>query len=96
MPIHGTRSMYVNGKCRCENCKAANAAWQKNIRARRALDRELFKVEHGTLNAYTNYGCRCPACKSVQSERYKAWAGTRKAVVRPKPWLERRKGQPEG
>ena len=32
VPQHGTRLMYVQGECRCEKCRAANAAYQRKRR----------------------------------------------------------------
>jgi hypothetical protein len=31
---HGTRNGYINRACRCDACKAAHAAYQRNRRAR--------------------------------------------------------------
>lgn len=33
---HGTRSAYVNHRCRCDDCRAANAAWAADRARRRA------------------------------------------------------------
>ena len=33
--VHGTLTCYQKGKCRCERCRAANAAYERN---RRCLD----------------------------------------------------------
>ena len=35
-PKHGTYSVYVNYRCRCERCRAANAERAKRDRDRRA------------------------------------------------------------
>ena len=32
-PVHGTVSCYVNTKCRCDKCRAANTAYVKQYRA---------------------------------------------------------------
>lgn len=40
--IHGTYTMYKNGKCRCVECKKANAIYMYNYRARYGRDR--FKI----------------------------------------------------
>lgn len=35
---HGTRSCYVHHKCRCEECKAAQAAYQRALYASGAVN----------------------------------------------------------
>ncbi|MDF2562271.1 MAG: hypothetical protein K0R99_3717 [Microbacterium sp.] len=56
---HGTITMYASRGCRCDECKAGNAAYQ---RARRVAAAEKLaagaRVEHGTVHAYRHYGCR--------------------------------------
>lgn len=55
---HGTRARYVNAKCRCEACRAANA---RDEHARRTAKAS----EHRECRALTSYGrlCRQPARK---------------------------------
>ena len=57
----GTTGGYAGG-CRCEHCRAAEAAYKRRLRASYA-DRELPEVPHGR-NRYWNYGCRCEVCKA--------------------------------
>lgn len=56
---HGTTTGYGSYKCRCDPCKAAQAAyrvkWFNEVR-------DPAKTPHGTLNGYTNYKCRCDEC----------------------------------
>lgn len=64
---HGTTSAYNNMGCRCQPCKAANAA---HIRAMRAQARERAKTDpriipHGTAHAYAYWGCRCSDCREA-------------------------------
>ena len=59
-PRHGTRAEYVNHRCRCEACTAANTAARRQWRAVARL--EPGNPRHGTINGYQNYSCRCPAC----------------------------------
>jgi len=37
---HGTLTMYTSGKCRCVDCKAANALYMKKYRARNKTRRD--------------------------------------------------------
>lgn len=60
---HGTRSNYRNG-CRCDQCRAANAAYDRERRARAGLP------NHGKRSTYIA-GCRCDACKEANNT-YKA------------------------
>lgn len=63
---HGIFSTYNNKKCRCDLCKAANARYQKDYRARNAKLNVPMQV-HGTVNGYENFLCRCPACKRAHN-----------------------------
>lgn len=66
---HGQLTGYTYHKCRCGECRAANAAYQAKVVAQRAkmLNVGLITVKHGTENAYGNYGCRCPACRDAHA-----------------------------
>jgi hypothetical protein len=64
--VHGTRHAYTNGKCRCDQCKTANAEYHREFRQKR---RGVEPPEHGTISAYTNYGCRCDRCKEAHRSR---------------------------
>lgn len=61
-PRHGTNNGYGNLGCRCEPCRTANAAKQREDRARRAT-RKVPDHVHGTANGYGNWRCRCDACR---------------------------------
>jgi hypothetical protein len=66
---HGLRATYVNGKCRCEECAAANDAYQ-TARSRRG------QVPPGGLHGYSgyiNYGCRCEVCTVAHREQADAY-----------------------
>jgi hypothetical protein len=63
---HGTHSYYVNRRCRCTECRAGEAAYQKQRRERR--DPAALPADaHGKSSTYVNYGCRCDDCKAVWS-----------------------------
>lgn len=77
---HGTLNAYQTKGCRCEGCRAANAARvaadrKKNYDVRRAVAREGERrrrnqpmpasVRHGSLTAFKMYGCRCDLCRPV-------------------------------
>lgn len=59
MPDHGTRARYHRG-CRCEPCRGANAAYDRELRARAGLP------THGKRSTYTA-GCRCEPCRSANT-----------------------------
>lgn len=66
---HGTVTMYVSHKCRCEQCKSAIREYRGNT---------AFKpAEHGSRSMYKN-GCRCGACREAQSDYARAYYHERK------------------
>lgn len=67
---HGTRAGYVNWGCGCFECKAANAAYARDFRARRAaaIAEDPTLAEHGTDSTYCNWGCRCQPCTRAHTE----------------------------
>ncbi len=60
---HGTRSTYINYRCRCDACRRANSDYQLRSIARRRAER--FDVSHGSYSTYVNYGCRCAECRDA-------------------------------
>jgi hypothetical protein len=67
-PRHGKPSGYTYHGCRCDACRgaavAANREWRaKNPNRNRGL--EPGDARHGTLNGYTYHGCRCDACRGA-------------------------------
>lgn len=78
---HGTRGAYEHEGCRCEECRAFNAARSLQQRERKASGRTgravVASVEpialpegvsHGTRRAYANVGCRCQECRTANAE----------------------------
>jgi hypothetical protein len=63
---HGSLGMYGNHGCRCAECRAANAAYQRELMAR--YKREGGRGEHGTSYRYDT-GCRCDACRRAHNEK---------------------------
>ncbi len=77
--VHGF-SAYGNGRCRCDTCRAAFAAYIRE-RRRRLRDQPVPPwVAHGTGNAYRNYGCRCQQCRDVNASYARDWQARRKAA----------------
>lgn len=60
-------SAYVNDGCRCEGCRAGQAASQARLRVKYRTRREDFPIPHGTDNGYTNYRCKCDQCRAAHT-----------------------------
>ncbi len=62
-----SRSSYINRKCRCDGCRAAQAAYMRRFRQRASADLVAGEVEvqHGTSSTYTNYRCGCGPCREA-------------------------------
>jgi hypothetical protein len=69
MAGHGVLSTYTTHGCRCDECRAAMAAYQRQHRAALAGLSIPPYVAHGTVNAYANYGCRCLSCNAENATR---------------------------
>lgn len=67
---HGTPFAYGRG-CRCDRCKAANAAYHLDWHNRKKAKGPW----HGTIGGYTNHHCRCYECR-------RAWRGYRRRYHR--------------
>lgn len=81
---HGTRTTYQSG-CRCEDCKAANADFQKQYRSGqrsgRSYAREPAPIKHGTRNAYVHRGCRCDDCSEANRAYQRGYMRLRRSGV---------------
>ena len=58
---HGTRARYCRG-CRCDDCRAANSAYDRELRTRAGLP------EHGTRTRYVRDKCRRGPCRAANTE----------------------------
>ncbi len=70
----GSRARYVNSKCRCDNCKQANADYMRAKREEWAQT-PFDQIPHGTCNGYVNYNCHCEECtlaRTVAQQERKA------------------------
>ena len=75
---HG-QAGYTYYGCKCDVCRAANAA-----RGRRAKDDRLARVAAGEIEiphgrgGYTNYGCKCDVCTKANSTACRNYRRARK------------------
>lgn len=78
---HGTRYAYNTHGCRCDECKAASAAYMRDYYARnkRGEVNNTTEIPHGTVNGYSYRGCRCDACKKAVSDYQKEYRARKKA-----------------
>lgn len=82
---HGTLHTYRSAKCRCDECRAANAASRREYVARIRERKDAAtgeppspRVPHGTTNAYSNYKCRCDECRAA----WAAYIARRRDAIR--------------
>lgn len=78
---HGGTRRYRTRGCRCDVCRAGNAARQAAAKARRYARRAAGAATftHGA-SAYGNWGCRCPTCTREHSARSAAYKSSRRAA----------------
>lgn len=58
---HGKHSTYKHHRCRCDECRAANTAYE-----RKRLERfRPHDAPHGTRKGYAVHGCRCNRCRQA-------------------------------
>lgn len=91
---HGQYSTYVDHNCRCDECRAAFAAYIAKRKAERALGiagntKQGGRSEPEIHNAatYTNWRCRCDQCRAawnayVRKRRSERLAGVQGDVAR--------------
>ena len=72
MSEHGTQSRYTNQKCRCIQCRQANADTQRRQRTQRAK-KDIPAEKHGRRSTYINYRCRCDPCTQAQLDYNKQY-----------------------
>ena len=65
-PRHGL-SGYSNLGCRCGICRAANTAYNLQMRKvrQRRIESDATIRPHGVESTYSNYRCRCAPCKEA-------------------------------
>ena len=83
---HGTLTMYGCWGCRCEECRAASATYQRGRRQRlrddvAAVPREPGEVVHGTTGGYGFRGCRCQECRAASAAYKRAYRKARRQRV---------------
>lgn len=67
--VHGRYRAYMAG-CRCDDCRAANAAAKQRSRQRAAADSSRAdRAGHGKADTYKNHSCRCDQCR----EAWRVW-----------------------
>lgn len=98
---HGSRSGYRYSGCRCDDCRAWNAANVRRSRLRRVSRGIPPGAKHGDRNLYVNYGCRCEACTIVNKvvcAKYDSdvKAGLRTRVPRGRVEIDNNEGGPSG
>jgi hypothetical protein len=79
---HGTRGVYVDYGCRCDECRVAHLDYcRKRGAERRAIVATCGLpqgVKHG-YSAYQNWGCRCRICTDANTASSRAFAQRQKA-----------------
>lgn len=80
-PEHGSATMYLQRRCRCSDCRAANcrrmAVIREQLHAKAQSDPST--VPHGTRGGYNNWGCRCDDCSAAHSVAMKEQHASRRA-----------------
>lgn len=64
-PEHGTYGCYTQCCCRCDLCRDAQAAYNRERRLKN-LERPMPEHLHGTQTGYSNWSCRCEPCKEAK------------------------------
>ena len=75
---HGTANAYCYHHCRCPECRAFLAAYNRAWRDRQTV---VPNWVHGTSGGYTNYRCRCELCVAARSQYMAAYRARRRAVA---------------
>ena len=80
---HGSYSVYVHAKCRCDECREANRVYKRKF-DRKSVNTPL---RHGTLDGHRR-GCRCAACTAAksQSDREYYLGNREKVLARNRDW----------
>jgi hypothetical protein len=78
---HGSTYEYQYGRCRCELCRAANAADHRRIMER--YKAKGGRGDHGTTYRYDT-GCRCDGCREAKNRRSREWKRKMRAARQTK------------
>ena len=78
---YGYLSTYTNHRCRCVECRKANAEYHRISKIRRA-GRPVPEHLHGSAGTYGNYGCRCRPCTDAWEAQLRRTPGRRKGRTR--------------
>lgn len=80
---HGSRSTYNNHGCRCDECRAAHAAYvaRRSAERRAELAAGAATLPHGVLSTYNAWGCRCEDCRAAHAARERRYSHQRKAAA---------------
>lgn len=86
--VHGTLNAYIHRVCRCDECRGAWNAYQRDYGKRRRAEnpktpRPRAPQQHGTYYSYVRYKCRCNACREAST----AYARERTKAVKMAPTL---------
>jgi len=63
--LHGRSAGYNDAACRCDRCRA----WEAARAARKYYDADRARLQHGTAATYRHYGCRCEQCTEAGHRR---------------------------
>lgn len=74
---HGENRGYLR-RCRCGDCRAAHAAYERGGRDRRAL-LPAQQIPHGTRGGHLNYGCSCGPCRQANAAYIREYNARRRA-----------------
>lgn len=80
---HGTAFAYGRGKCRCEICRAARAAYLSDYLARFQADPS--DPRHGTSKGYRHLCCRCEPCFEAELKLRPSAASRPRRAKKTKP-----------
>lgn len=76
---HGTVHGYSVHRCRCDDCRAANTAYHRDLAARKRAGlpvqdrgRKSADEGHGTVRRYWR-GCRCDECRTARRTYVAEW-----------------------
>lgn len=73
---HGRLGTYTNHECRCDDCRAANATYQRELLAR--YREEGGRGAHGMDYRYRT-GCRCDSCRAAHARADREYRRSRKS-----------------